>query len=237
LKQSNEYKENELTSAHALVNQNISLVNRIAGYLKARVPKFMEYDDMVQIGMLGLLSAAETYDDKTGVAFKDYAKSRIKGAILDEVRKLSDISRLAIKNSQQHDKAKHELENEHGLLPKNSQIAEKLNISLNEYEKQRTHIDRFKIDKIDSDDGDAFDNLIGSKESPMALLEDEQLTSVVTDLISKLNERKKLVLNLYYVEELNLKEIGAIIGVKESRVSQILSSIVKDLREEVARVA
>jgi RNA polymerase sigma factor for flagellar operon FliA len=237
LKQSNEYKENELTSAHALVNQNISLVNRIAGYLKARVPKFMEYDDMVQIGMLGLLSAAETYDDKTGVAFKDYAKSRIKGAILDEVRKLSDISRLAIKNSQQHDKAKHELENEHGLLPKNSQIAEKLNISLNEYEKQRTHIDRFKIDKIDSDDGDAFDNLIGSKESPMALLEDEQLTSVVTELISKLNERKKLVLNLYYVEELNLKEIGAIIGVKESRVSQILSSIVKDLREEVARVA
>jgi RNA polymerase sigma factor for flagellar operon FliA len=237
LKQSNEYKENELTSAHALVNQNISLVNRIAGYLKARVPKFMEYDDMVQIGMLGLLSAAETYDDKTGVAFKDYAKSRIKGAILDEVRKLSDISRLAIKNSQQHDKAKHELENEHGLLPKNSQIAEKLNISLNEYEKQRTHIDRFKIDKIDSDDGDAFDNLIGSKESPMALLEDEQLTCVVTDLISKLNERKKLVLNLYYVEELNLKEIGAIIGVKESRVSQILSSIVKDLREEVARVA
>lgn len=237
MKQSNEYKENELTSAHALVNQNISLVNRIAGYLKARVPKFMEYDDMVQIGMLGLLSAAETYDDKTGVAFKDYAKSRIKGAILDEVRKLSDISRLAIKNSQQHDKAKHELENEHGLLPKNSQIAEKLNISLNEYEKQRTHIDRFKIDKIDSDDGDAFDNLIGSKESPMALLEDEQLTSVVTELISKLNERKKLVLNLYYVEELNLKEIGAIIGVKESRVSQILSSIVKDLREEVARVA
>jgi RNA polymerase sigma factor for flagellar operon FliA len=71
----------------------------------------------------------------------------------------------------------------------------------------------------------------------MALLEDEQLTSVVTELISKLNERKKLVLNLYYVEELNLKEIGAIIGVKESRVSQILSSIVKDLREEVARVA
>jgi RNA polymerase sigma factor for flagellar operon FliA len=71
----------------------------------------------------------------------------------------------------------------------------------------------------------------------MKLLEDAQLTNIVTDLISELNERKKLVLNLYYVEELNLKEIGAVIGVKESRVSQILSSIVKDLREEVARVA
>lgn len=237
MKQTNEYKKNELTNAHALVNQNISLVNRIAGYLKARVPKFMEYDDMVQIGMLGLLSAADTFDDKTGVAFKDYAKSRIKGAILDEVRKLSDISRLAIKNSQQHDKARHELENEHGISPKNSQIANKLNISLNEYEKQRTHIDRFKIDKIDSDDGDAFDDLIGPKESPMTLLEDAQLTNIVTDLISELNDRKRLVLNLYYVEELNLKEIGAVIGVKESRVSQILSSIVTDLRENVARIA
>ena len=68
----------------------------------------MEYDDMVQIGMIGLLSAADTFDENTGVEFKDYAKSRIKGAILDEVRKLSDISRLAIKNSQQHSSATHE---------------------------------------------------------------------------------------------------------------------------------
>ena len=237
LNQANDYQKNELTNAHALVNQHISLVNRIAGYLRARVPKFMEYDDMVQIGMLGLLSAANTFDEKTGVAFKDYAKSRIKGAILDEVRKLSDISRLAIKNSQQHDKAKHELENELGVLPKNSQIADKLDITLDEYERQRTHIDRFKIDKIDSDEGGGFDDLIESKESPLGLLEDEQLGGIVTELISKLNERKKLVLNLYYVEELNLKEIGSVIGVKESRVSQILSSTVKELRDGVARVA
>ena len=90
---------------------------------------------------------------------------------------------------------------------------------------------------MESDGGDAFDELIGGKENPLSLLESEQLGEVVTNQISKLNERKKLVLNLYYVEELNLKEIGAIIGVKESRVSQILSSTVKELREEIARVA
>ena len=231
----NDYKKNQLSNAHALVNQHISLVNRLAGYLRARVPKFMEYDDMVQIGMIGLLSAADTFDANTGVEFKDYAKSRIKGAILDEVRKLSDISRLAIKNSQQHSSAKHELENILGTTPTNSQIAGKLNVTLAEYEKQRTHIDRFKIDKMESDVGDPFDDLAGSNENPLALLEDEQIKSVITSKISELNERKKLILNLYYVEELNLKEVGAIIGVKESRISQILSSTVKELRDEVAK--
>jgi len=231
----NDYTKDKLSDAHALVNQHISLVNRIAGYLKARVPKFMEYDDMVQIGMIGLLSAADTFDANTGVEFKDYAKSRIKGAILDEVRKLSDISRLAIKNSQRHTGAKRELENILGTTPTNSQVANKLNVTLVEYEKQRTHIDRFKIDKLDDDDGDPFDGLVGSNENPLALLEDEQIKGVITSRISELDERKKLVLNLYYVEELNLKEIGAIIGVKESRVSQILSSVVKELHDAVAK--
>ena len=237
MNQVDDYKQNQLAGTHALVNNHISLVNRIAGYLKARVPQFMEYEDMVQIGMLGLLSAAESYERSSGVEFKDYAKSRIKGAILDEVRKLSDISRLAIKNSQQHDKIKHELENELGFTPKNSQIADRLSITVSEYERQRTHIDRFKIDKLESEGGDAFDELVGGKENPLSLLENDQLREVVTEQISKLNDRKRLVLNLYYVEELNLKEIGAIIGVKESRVSQILSSIVKELRDEIAKVA
>lgn len=233
----NDYKKNQLSNAHALVNQHISLVNRIAGYLKARVPKFMEYDDMVQIGMMGLLSAADTFEPDTGIEFKNYAKSRIKGAILDEVRKLSDISRLAIKNSQQHNGAKHHLENKLGTNPTNFQIADKLNITLVEYEKQRTHIDRFKIDKLDSDDsvGDPFDDLIGSNKNPLAMLEDEQLKDIITNKISELTERKRLIINLYYVEELNLKEIGAIVGVKESRISQILSSAVKELRDDVAK--
>ena len=128
------------------------------------------------------------------------------------------------------------MENELGFTPKNSQIADRLEISVSEYERQRTHIDRFKIDKLESDGGDAFDELVGGKENPLQL-ETDQLREVVTQQISGLDERKKLVLNLYYVEELNLKEIGAIIGVKESQVSQILSSTVKELRNEITKVA
>ena len=144
---------------------------------------------------------------------------------------------MAIKNSQQHNGAKHQLENKLGTTPTNLQIADNLNITLVEYEKQRTHIDRFKIDKLDSDDsvGDPFDDLIGSNENPLAMLEGEQLKDIITDKIAELTERKRLILNLYYVEELNLKEIGAIVGVKESRISQILSSAVKELRDDVAK--
>lgn len=232
----NDYQKSQLSQTHALVNSHIALVNRIAGYLKARVPKFMEYDDMVQIGMLGLLEAAESFDIKNGVEFKDYAKNRIKGSILDEVRRLSDISRLAITNSQQHNRAIHALENELGRKPTHSEIAQRLELPVAEFEKQRAHIDRFKVDALESDDGDAFDDLLGSSENPLALLEDTQLREVVIQAISELSERNRLVMNLYYVEELNLKEIGAVIGVKESRVSQILSGIVKELREVVAQI-
>ena len=149
----NEYKKSALSNAHSLVNTHISLVNRIAGYLKARVPNYVEFDDMIQIGMLGLLTAAESYDASTGVEFKDYAKKRIKGAILDEVRKMSTMSRLAIKNTQEHSRAINELSNELGQAPTNNQIANRLDISLNEYENQRTHADRFKIEDIESEEG------------------------------------------------------------------------------------
>ena len=234
----NEYKKSALSDAHSLVNDHISLVNRIAGYLKARVPTYMQYDGMVQIGMLGLLSAAGTYDGSTGVEFKDYAKNRIKGAILDEVRKMSDTSRLAIKNTREHSHAIHELANMLERKPTNSDIAEHLNITIDEYEKQRTHADRFKIENIQTDsdeDGDPFDGHVGASENPLTLVEDEQLSELLTNKISQLNDRKKLVMNLYYVEELNLKEIGDVIGVKESRVSQILSSIAQELRDEIAK--
>ena len=230
-----EYKKSGLSSAHNLVNTHISLVNRIAGYLKARVPNYVEYDDMVQIGMLGLLTAAESYDASAGVEFKDYAKKRIKGSILDEVRKMSNISRLAIKNTQDHNRVISELSNELGQAPTNGEIAERLDISLDEYENQRTHADRFKLEDIDSEEGDAFDSKIGPSENPLKLLEDDQLRDLVTKKISELDERKKLIMNLYYVEEMNLKEIGAVVGVKEARVSQILSEIVATIKKEVAK--
>ena len=123
------------------------------------------------------------------------------------------------------------MENELGFTPKNSQIADRLEISVSEYERQRTHIDRFKIDKLESDGGDAFDELVGGKENPLSQIETDQLREVVTQQISGLDERKKLVLNLYYVEELNLKEIGAIIGVKSLGLAKSLAQQLKSYEQ------
>lgn len=230
----NDYQKAERAEINRLITDHLPLVSRIAGYLKARVPKFIEYDDMVQIGTLGLMSAADSYKTDQGVEFKDYAKQRIKGAILDEVRRMSSMSRLAIKNSQLHSQAEHALANELGTTPTSQQIAEYLGISVGEFEDQRTHADRFRMEDLDSDEGSFEDKQVGAEPNPLALIEDEQLKGLVAEKISQLDDRKRLVMSLYYVDEMNMKEIGAIIGVKEARVSQILSSIVSDLKAAVA---
>ena len=230
----NDYQKAERAETNRLITDHLPLVSRIAGYLKARVPKFIEYDDMVQIGTLGLMSAADSYKTDQGVEFKDYAKQRIKGAILDEVRRMSSMSRLAIKNSQLHSQAEHALANELGTTPTSQQIAEYLGISVGEFEDQRTHADRFRMEDLDSAEGSFEDKQVGAEPNPLALIEDEQLKGLVAEKISQLDDRKRLVMSLYYVDEMNMKEIGAIIGVKEARVSQILSSIVSDLKAAVA---
>lgn len=230
----NDYQKAERAEINRLITDHLPLVSRIAGYLKARVPKFIEYDDMVQIGTLGLMSAADSYKTDQGVEFKDYAKQRIKGAILDEVRRMSSMSRLAIKNSQLHSQAEHALANELGTTPTSQQIAEYLGISVGEFEDQRTHADRFRMEDLDSDEGSFEDKQVGAEPNPLTLIEDEQLKGLVAEKISQLDDRKRLVMSLYYVDEMNMKEIGAIIGVKEARVSQILSSIVSDLKAAVA---
>ena len=230
----NDYQKAERAETNRLITDHLPLVSRIAGYLKARVPKFIEYDDMVQIGTLGLMSAADSYKTDQGVEFKDYAKQRIKGAILDEVRRMSSMSRLAIKNSQLHSQAEHALANELGTTPTSQQIAEYLGISVGEFEDQRTHADRFRMEDLDSEEGSFEDKQVGAEPNPLALIEDEQLKGLVAEKISQLDDRKRLVMSLYYVDEMNMKEIGAIIGVKEARVSQILSSIVSDLKAAVA---
>ena len=230
----NEYQKAARAELNQLITDHLPLVSRIAGYLKARVPKFIEYDDMVQIGTLGLMSAAESYKTDLGVEFKDFAKTRIKGAILDEVRRMSSMSRLAIKNSQSHSQAEHKLANDLGTKPSSKQVADYLGLSISEYEDQRTHADRFRMEDLDSEENSFEERQIGSELNPLEQIEDEELKVLVAQKISQLDDRKRLVMSLYYVDEMNMKEIGEIIGVKEARVSQILSGIVKDIKAELA---
>lgn len=224
----------EQRRGEAIILQHMALVKRTAVYLRPRVPDYIELNDMVQLGIIVLLEAEKTYDVAQGISFEAYAKIRIRGAIIDEARKLSRISRLALKNLKKHREARVSLEHSLERPPTSREIATHLGISLDEFEHERTHANSFNYLELDQLlESDNFD--IEDESSPALdeLINDETRSNLAEE-IDKLDERKRLILSLYYTDELNLKEIGAIIGVNESRVSQILKAVIGDLRSKLS---
>lgn len=229
-----EYKlVQDIGAASVDVSQKFGLVKKIALYLKARVPDFIEVEDMIQIGMLGLLEASQSFDASIGVSFDEYAKRRIKGSILDEVRKASSMSRLAVKNNRDYSNARVSLTNSLGREPSNQEVAELLGLTISELERKRSHANQFNLVQIDDESVQTESGFEDQAANPLLSLEDSELSDRLTNEISKLDERSKLIISLYYVEELNMKEIGAVIGVNESRVSQLLSGTAAKLRESL----
>ena len=228
-----EYKlVQDIGAASVDVSHKFGLVKKIALYLKARVPDFIEVEDMIQIGMLGLLEASHSFDPSIGVSFDEYAKRRIKGSILDEVRKASSMSRLAVKNNREYSSAKMSLTNSLGREPSNQEVAEFLGLTISELERKRSHANQFNLVQID-ESVETESGFEDQAANPLLSLEDSELSDRLTNEISKLDDRSKLIISLYYVEELNMKEIGAVIGVNESRVSQLLSGTAAKLRESL----
>ena len=228
-----EYKlVQDIGAASVDVSHKFGLVKKIALYLKARVPDFIEVEDMIQIGMLGLLEASQSFDPSIGVSFDEYAKRRIKGSILDEVRKASSMSRLAVKNNREYSSAKMSLTNSLGREPSNQEVAEFLGLTISELERKRSHANQFNLVQIDESE-ETESGFEDQAANPLLSLEDSELSDRLTNEISKLDDRSKLIISLYYVEELNMKEIGAVIGVNESRVSQLLSGTAAKLRESL----
>jgi len=212
------------------ISRKIELVKKIALYLKARIPDYFEAEDLIQIGMIGLIEASRNFDPSIGVSLDEYAKRRIKGAILDEVRKASSLSRLAVKNNREYSSAKNSLTNSLGRQPTNVEIADYLDVSISELEHKRSHANQFNLVQLDNDLIEADGAFEDQQSNPMLSIEQAELSDRLTNEISKLDERSKLIISLYYVEELNMKEIGAVIGVNESRVSQLLSATALKLR-------
>ena len=220
----NTSKENDRLMEH------IGLVKRVALHLKTRLPNFMEIDELIQVGTIGLIEAAKSFDDSKGVGFEIFARTRIKGAILDQVRKLSYLPRSAMVNIRDHNEATAALSSELGREPSQTELAEFMGKDLESFHKERTHAYRFQTVSLESqvmDDVEIPSNEINEPESELA---DAQLLNALEGSIESLPERDKTIISLYYVEEMNLKEIGAVLDISESRVSQILSSTVKKLR-------
>ena len=220
----NTSKENDRLMEH------IGLVKRVALHLKTRLPNFMEIDELIQVGTIGLIEAAKSFDDSKGVEFEIFARTRIRGAILDQVRKLSYLPRSAMVNIRDHNEATAALSSALGREPSQTELAEFMGKDLESFHKERTHAYRFQTVSLESqvmDDVEIPSNEINEPESDLA---DAQLLTALEGSIESWPERDKTIISLYYVEEMNLKEIGAVLDISESRVSQILSSTVKKLR-------
>lgn len=219
----------------AIVNELVPLVKRIAYHFMAKLPASVEADDLIQAGLMGLLDAAKNFDDTQGAQFETYAIQRIRGSILDELRQADWLPRNVRKNLRKIEQTVARLEQELGRAPREAELADKLEVPVEEYQQmlldargyQLLHFEDFQ----EGEDGDFFDSFVADgQRGPLEVLEDEGFRRHLVQAISALPEREKLVMGLYYEQEMNLKEIGEVLGVTESRVCQLHSQAVARLR-------
>jgi RNA polymerase sigma factor for flagellar operon FliA len=217
-------------NSEALVMAHLGMVKRVALHLKVRLPPFMEVDELIQVGMIGLLEAARAYDPAKGIEFENFAHSRVRGAILDEVRRMSFLPRSAVAINKSHNEATHSLAAELGRTPTQGELAEHMGKDIDDFHKERTQAHRFETYSMEVVTEEVMSLAADASMQPEAIVEHEDFMEAVVGAIGDLPEREQLLMNLYYVEELNLKEIGEVLGVTESRVSQLITATVKKLR-------
>ena len=216
-----------------LVERHAPLVKRIAYHLLARLPASVQADDLIQSGMIGLIEAAKNFDGSKGASFETFAGIRIRGAMLDEMRRGDWTPRSVHRNARLIAETIAELEAVLGRDVKDIEVAEKLDISLDEYHHMLSDISSGRIIGIE-DLGVSQDVLVTSDDTDADHLYESQANDAfqqaLVRTISNLPEREALVLSLYYNDELNLKEIGAVLNVSESRISQIHSQALVRLK-------
>ena len=213
---------------------HFSLVKRTAFHLKSRVPPNVDLDDLIQAGLEGLVQANKSYDSTKNVTFEGFAKVRIKGAMLDEVRRLSYATRTTVSLKREQSEAIEHLANLKGREPTSAEVAGYLGKDLESYEKERLIAQGSETLSSDSNQGIIGED-IDESSNPEDQVDRDETLSILQALIAELPERTQLVLNLYYVEELNLKEIAAVLSISEGRVSQILSETASKLRKKFDR--
>ena len=226
------YEQVENTQ-ESLIVAHMDMVKRVAVHLKVRIPPFMELDELIQVGMVGLIEAARAYDPTKGFAFENFALNRVRGAMLDEVRRQSYLPRSAVAFNKSESEALHALAAQLGRMPNQSEVAAYMELETEQFHKERAQAKRFETFSMEVVAEEVFALPAEASTQPEVMVEEAEFMDAVTSAIDQLPEREKLVISLYYVEELNLKEIGEVIGVSESRVSQILSQVVKKLRADL----
>jgi len=225
-----------------LLTEHTPLVKRLAHQMKAKLPPSVEVDDLVQAGMIGLLDAIQRYEENHGAQFETYAVLRIRGAMLDELRSSDWMPRSTRQNMRKVEQAMATLQQQLGRPPSESEIAKSLKLSLADYQEMLGDSGGHQLvyyeDFHDEDGNDSWlDRYAVDDDDPLRALLETDFRQAVIDAIDNLPPREKILMGLYYEEELNLKEIGAVMGVSESRVSQLHSQAVGRLRTYLRELA
>ena len=215
------YTEVQKQQRDQRIIEHIALVKRIAYHLLHRLPSSIQVDDLIQAGTIGLIEASKHYDPSQGASFETYAGIRIRGAMLDEVRQGDWAPRSVYRKMRQVSAAIQEIEHSTGRDAKDVDVAQKLGISLNDYHDIMRDSAAARIFSLDAEDEEHPLHLSSDEREPFSVLQEESFEQALAACIGDLPKREQLVMSLYYNDELNLKEIGLVMEISESRVCQI----------------
>lgn len=234
------YKESADTSARdALILNYSPLVKYVAGRLASSLPQTVETADLVSYGIFGLIDAIEKFDPGRAIKFETYAIARIKGAIIDELRAMDWVPRSVRSRAREIEQAYVQLENSLKRVPNDTEVASHMGVTRREYHDILTKLSYTSVVSFEElwvggsrDDGQAVAGSIADEraDDPVAVFESAEIKEILASAIERLPEREKTVIALYYYEGLTLKEIGQVLGVTESRVSQLHTKAVLRLR-------
>jgi RNA polymerase sigma factor for flagellar operon FliA len=225
---------------NAMIKQYQPLVRRLAHHMMAKLPANVQVDDLIQVGLLGLSEALTRYEAAQGVQFETFATQRIRGAMLDELRENDWMSRGSRKSQKEIEQAMRRLEHTLGRTPIESEIAAELKISLGEYQTLLGKVRGTQLVYIEdmtrgNDDDDSFlDRHVANEEAdPLSMLRDQRIRQALVQAIKNLPEREQFIMSMYYEQDMNLKEIAAVLEVTESRVCQLHSQSIARLRAKM----
>ena len=219
-----------------LVREHLKLVQRIAWHVHGNVSSAIELEDLVQMGLVALIEAANNFEDRGQVTFAQYVKTRVRGAMIDGLRKQATLTRGAMQRRRALAGATQTLFTELGRPPEDDELAERLGISVDRLHSQYTVAQPVRFEPLDGVYNDDSPWFMSEEPNPFEQLEHAEMAGVLAKAIAELGEREALVLQLYYVEELNLEEIGMVLEVGAARVCQIKKAAHDKLRKILTRM-
>jgi RNA polymerase sigma factor for flagellar operon FliA len=224
----------------ALIRQYSPLVRRLAHHMMAKLPPSIQVDDLIQVGLIGLSEALTRFEANQGVQFETFATQRIRGAMIDELRENDWMSRGSRKSQKEIETALTRLEHKLGRSPSESEIAAELGLSLAEYQSLLYKVKGTQLVYLEDmtgsgegEDGFLDRHMVDDDADPMQLLRNQRLRGALVTAIKGLPEREQYIMSMYYEQDMNLKEIAAVLGVTESRVCQLHSQSIARLRAKM----